>query len=267
MILSIAVRGHGHKKSPTSGAYVGADLHSLVADPAGPGRLFVGGHNGVAVSNDSGHSWRPVSSLDSADAMGWAFMGGTTWQGGHPGLHRSTDTRTFAQANDGLPVTDIHALGGSGSTLYAASPAAGVLASTDGGKRWELRTDQAGQSFMGQILVDPADVTHLVAPDMSAGAVESRDGGRSWRRLGGVDGAMWVTWVGGDSRRLIASGVSTAAQSTDGGANWRPLGVPEAGAIVEASPTDAAEMWAAAHNGTSAKVWVSHDGGVHWSAA
>src|SRR5207249_4212225 len=107
--------------------------------------------------------------------------------GGHPGLHRSSDGLRFIAANSGLPVTDIHALGGTQQVLYAASPAAGVLASNDDGGHWEVRSSRAGQSFMGRILVDPASADHLVASDMSTGAVESSDGGRTWRRLGGVN--------------------------------------------------------------------------------
>src|SRR5439155_19356509 len=124
--------------------------------------------------------------------------------------------------------------------LYAASPAVGVFASEDGGASWRVRSPDAGQSFFGRMLVDPADPAHLVAADARAGAVESLDGGRSWRRLGGVTAATWVTWAGGDPARLIASGPAGASQSTDGGRTWARLSLPAGAQIVEASPAEPA---------------------------
>ena len=53
--------------------FVGGDLHSLAMAPATTSRLYVGGHEGVAVSADGGQTWRQVESLGGADAMGWAF--------------------------------------------------------------------------------------------------------------------------------------------------------------------------------------------------
>jgi hypothetical protein len=243
----------------------GADLHSLVVDPENPSRVFVGGHTAVSVSTDGGATWRQVESLAGADAMGWAFYGQTVMVGGHPGLHVSTDGgRTFESHNDGLPSTDVHALGAGAGVIYGASPAAGVFASTDGGTTWEMRTTDAGQSFMGRILVDPADAEHLVAPDMQYGAVESVDGGRTWKQLGGVQGAMWVSWGPDDVVHLVVSAPGTAAVSRDGGTTWGTITVPDGASIVEMSPADPETMFAAAHDGSTVTISVSHDGGASW---
>lgn len=256
---------HGGSRPATAGEpFVGGDLHSLVADPTTPGRLFVGGHEGVAVSTDNAHTFTPVHTLDAADAMGWAFTDAGIWQGGHPGLHRATNGLSFAGHNRGLPASDVHALGGAKTVLYAASPNLGVFASSDGGDTWETRTTKAGQSFMGRILVDPADTDHLVAPTMDAGAAESNDGGRSWDRLGGPRSVMWVSWLGGDTRRLVASGGGQAAASTDGGKTWSSLALPDGASIVEGATTDPEVLFAAGLDGTHARVWVSMDGGRTW---
>ncbi|MGH2811929.1 MAG: WD40/YVTN/BNR-like repeat-containing protein, partial [Actinomycetota bacterium] len=186
----VATRQGRPDQSSPSVPVVGPDLHSLVVDPAAPVRLWIGSHQGASVSTDGGRTWRVEPSLDGADAMGWAFVGDTILVGGHPGISVSTDGgQSFEQRNEGLPATDVHALGAGESVIYAASPAAGVFASTDGGSTWEMRTAEVGQAFMGRILVDPADEDHLLAPDMQAGAAESTDGGRSWTALGGVQGA------------------------------------------------------------------------------
>jgi photosystem II stability/assembly factor-like uncharacterized protein len=246
-------------------AVVGGDLHSLVADPTRSDRLYVGGHEAVSVSEDGGRTWSRIESLDDADAMGWAFLDGAVVVGGHPGLSVSTDgARTFVRSNEGLPATDIHSVGGSGEVLYAASPAAGVLRSSDGGRSWEIISLEAGRSFMGPILVDPVDDQHLVASDMSAGVVESHDGGRTWRSLGGIQGTMWVSWDRRDVRHIVASGMSGAVQTRDGGATWVPLDVPAGVMLVEVSAEDPGRLFAAAHDGSAAELWVSDDGGGTW---
>lgn len=246
--------------------FVGGDLHSLVMAPAPTSRLYVGGHEGVAASVDGGRTWRQVESLEGADAMGWAFTDEAVLVGGHPGLFVSEDGgRTFRQDNDALPATDIHALGSGAGVIYAASPQLGVFASTDGGASWEVRTDQVGQGFMGSILVDPRDPDHLIAPDMQAGAVESSDGGGSWGVLGGVPGAMWVSWDPADTDRILVSGLGQAAQTQDGGRTWAQVPVPEGASVVEIDPDDPDTLYAAVHEAADAVVWTSRDGGSTWS--
>jgi photosystem II stability/assembly factor-like uncharacterized protein len=266
--LAIAVLRPGSDAGPSSPGrpYVGGDLHSLAIAPTAPERLYVGGHDGVAVSTDGGRTWRQVESLTGADAMGWAFAEERVMVGGHPGLFVSVDGgRTFEQDNEGLLATDIHALGSGPGVIYAASPQLGVFASPDGGASWEVRSDQVGQGFMGTILVDPEDPEHLVAPDMEAGAVESRDGGRSWSVLGGAAGAMWVSWDPGDTDRIVVSGMGRAALTRDGGRNWEPLPVPAGASVVEVSPIDPNTLYAGVLEGTEAVVWVSRDGGRTWN--
>jgi photosystem II stability/assembly factor-like uncharacterized protein len=255
--------------APTSGSapFVGGDLHSFVAVPGADPVLFAGGHEAVSVSTDDGRTWSAVESLQDADAMGWAFLDGSIWVGGHPGLEISTDGgQSFQPRNDGLPATDIHALGGSDSVLYAASPAAGFLASTDEGATWEIRNPGVGQSFMGAILVDPSDPDRVVAPDMSAGAVETTDGGRTWRVLGGVAGAMWISWDPADTERIIVSATGVATLTEDGGATWSSLEVPTDVSIVQIEPDDPNTWYAAAwsQDGT-VDVSTSTDGGETWT--
>lgn len=256
----------GEEPAAPGRPFVGGDLHSLVVDPETPTRLFVGGHHGVASSTNEGKTWRQVDTLEGADAMGWAFFGQRVLVGGHPGLFVSEDGgRSFEKRNDGLPATDIHALGAGEGVIYAASPQLGVFASLDGGRTWEVRTQEVGHSFMGGILVDPEDPDHVVAPDMSAGAVESTDGGRTWRALGGAPGAMWVSWDPDDTRHIVASAIDQAAVSTDGGATWQPLDVPDGASLVEMSPDNPGTLYAGVHEGDAAVVWVSRDGGRTWT--
>jgi photosystem II stability/assembly factor-like uncharacterized protein len=264
VLVMVALRD-GDREVGDGRPVVGGDLHSLVVEPS-TGRLYVGGHGGVAASDDGGTTWRQIDSLDGADAMGWAFTEQAAFVGGHPGIFVSTDEgASFRQRNDGLPATDIHGLGSDGKVLYAASPQVGILASRDGGTTWEVVTDRAGHSFMGRILVDPEDPEHLVAPDMQAGAVQSTDGGRTWSSLGGVAGAMWVTWDPEDTQHLVISGMSEAAETTNGGRKWSPIIVPASTSIVEMAPADPGVLYAAALDGVEAAVSMSGDGGATWT--
>jgi len=109
---------------PTLGAAsdsrVGGDLHTVTVVGSA---LYVGGHDAVIVSGDGGRQWRAVPSLAGADAMGWALTGDTVFVGGHPGLYRSADKgATFTKVTGSAEVPDVHALGGTGRTLYLASP-------------------------------------------------------------------------------------------------------------------------------------------------
>lgn len=244
---------------------VGADLHSLVVDPDDPETLYIGSHQGVSISNDSGKTWEIVESLNGADAMGWAFTEEAILVGGHPGLSVSTDDgATFEQRNDGLPSTDVHALGAGREVIYAGLAGVGTFASTDGGKTWEERSNEVGGAFMGRIVVDPSDDEHLIGPDMQGGAMESRDGGRTWDSLG-VRGAMWVSWDEKDTDHIIVTAQGTAAESTDGGATWEALEIPQAASIVEFSPHDSELLFAAVLEAPEASVYVSKNGGDTWT--
>ena len=245
-----------------SGGVTGGDFHSLVADPTTPRRLFVGGHQAVSVSTDGGGTWARVEALDGADAMGWAFANDSVYVSGHPGLNRSTDgAATFRTINDGLPDTDAHAFGASETTMYAAGPGLGVVASVDGGKTWSARTGEAGQSFFGRILIGSDDDQQLIAADARAGAVSSADGGRTWRGLGGPQAAVWVS-RSGDTLYVSGQGVS---KSSDGGATWTQIDLPDGATLVEADPTHAEVLYAGVHRGQEVELWVSKDGGSRWT--
>lgn len=242
--------------------FVGGDLHTVasVGDA-----LYVGGHDAVAVSRDGGRRWEEVPSLAGADAMGWAATPDAVLVGGHPGMFRSTDGgSTFAPVNGAAAVPDVHALGGTGSSLYLASPQRGLLASTDGGQTWEVRSEQQGRSFMGTILVDPKSPNRLIGADMAAGLTASADGGRTWRPLGGPQAAMAVAWNPTDTGDIIAVGMNGGARSTDGGATWQELPLP-AGTGALSYDTSGQVLYAAALTSQRAVVFRSTDNGAIWA--
>ncbi len=268
-ILTLALRAGQADRPAPGGAVenpvVGADLHSLVVDPEDPDKLYIGSHSGVSVSTDGGKTWEVVESLNGADAMGWAFTDELILVGGHPGISASTDGGTsFEQRNEGLPSTDVHALGAGDEIIYAGLAGVGTFASTDGGVTWEARSEEVGGGFMGRIHVDPAADDHILAPDMQAGAVESTDGGRTWKALGGVQGAMWVSWDPNDTHHIVVTTQGSAAESTDGGKSWEAFEIPEGASIVEFSSHDPEILYAAVLEDPNARVFISRDGGGQW---
>lgn len=247
--------------SARAAPFVGGDLHTVasVGDA-----LYVGGHDAVAVSRDGGRRWKEVPSLSGADAMGWAVTPDAVLVGGHPGMFRSTDGgTTFARVSGPAAAPDVHALGGTGSSLYLASPQLGLMASTDGGQTWQVRSAQEGRSFMGTILVDPKDPNRLIGVDMAAGLTASADGGRTWKPLGGPQAAMAAAWSPANTDDIIAVGMNGGARSTDGGATWQELRLP-AGTSAVSYDTNGQTLYAAALNGQRAVVYRSTDNGAAW---
>jgi len=263
IVVLLATRGDdAGGEAPASAPTVGGDLHTVTSIESA---LFVGGHDAVAVSHDDGQSWQQVDSLDGADAMGWAVTPDAVLVGGHPGLFRSTDDgATFSQVSD-VSFTDVHALGGTGTTVYLASPEAGLLASVDGGESWEVRNAEAGRSFMGTLLVDPRDPQRLIAPDMSGALAVSTDGGSSWESLGGPQGAMAADWNPTNPDQIVAVGMDGAARTTDGGATWQDFDVPN-GTSAIAYTDEGKALFAAVLQGEQAFTYRSIDDGVTWTA-
>ena len=261
-ITILVTRGEESSAPVARAPRVGGDLHAITAIGDA---LYVSGHEAAAVSHDGGRQWRQITSLDGADAMGWAVTGDAVLAGGHPGLYRSTDNgTTFAKLTGAATVPDAHALGGSGDTVYLGSPQAGLMASTDGGQSWQPRNAQAGRSFMGTILVDPANRDRLIAPDMSQGLVSSTDGGRAWKPLGGPTAAMAVTWNPGDTRQIIAVGSTGSARSSDGGTTWQKVQMP-AGVSAVTYDSAGSTVYAAALDGDRAALYRSTDAGTTWN--
>jgi photosystem II stability/assembly factor-like uncharacterized protein len=248
--------------SQASRPTVGGDLHTL--NFAGDG-LYVGGHAAAAVSRDNGRTWTQITSLEGADAMGWATPQNTVLVGGHTGLYRSTDNgATFRPATGAAAVSDVHALGGSGKDLYLASPRAGLLVSSDAGASWRLRNSEVGRAFMGTLLVDPTDSDRVLATDMSAGLTISTNGGLSWKSLGAPLGAMSSAWNPSDRKHIVAVTMSGGLRSLDAGTTWQSLNLPPGSSVITYSP-DGGALFAGVLNAPQAIIYRSTDDGATWN--
>lgn len=248
----------------TAGAnYVGGDLHSVFAQP--DGHVYIGGHDAVTATRDNGRSWAPIRALAKADAMAWAAYADALFVAGHPGARRSTDNGETFQAVSGLRSRDIHAFGAGPGVLVAAGPGVGIIASNDEGQTWQIRSKNEGRTFVGRIIVDPANPSVLLAADAQTGPTRSRDGGRTWTTLR-RRASLWVSSPDGGTTIYSSSDGGEVSRSTDGGSTWQPIAVPAGAEIVEAAATgDGHHLYAAGRNNLNARLWVSFDGGSTWS--
>ena len=125
----------------------------------------------------------------------------------------------------------------------------GLYKSVDGGKHWSF-IGLANTRQIGRILVDPRDpdlvyvaaLGHAYGANAERGVFRSRDGGKSWSRVLFRDdntGAIDLAFKPGDPRTLYA-------------ALWQTRRPP----------------WSVypPSNGPGSGLFVSHDGGDHWSA-
>ena len=239
--------GSGDVATTDSGPLVGSDLHAVAGSA---GRLFVAGHGGAGYRDPSG-GWRQIESLANKDVMGWAAADGRLLAGGHEGLYASTDDGATFDQVAGLPVSDVHGLGGAGEVIYLSAPEGGVFVSADGGETFEERAPQRGD-IMGTIWVDPSDSGVAIASSMRDGAVKTTDGGRTWTALGSGTGSMSVA-VGEGGVDLFVIGTGDAQVSTDGGTDWASAAIP--GGTSAAFYTAEGKLVVAALDGDRADVY------------
>lgn len=249
---------------------MGADLHSLVVNPADPSQVFVGGHESAAVSRDGGRHFGQIAALQNADAMSWSIApnGRTQVVSGHGGLRTSNDGGAqWTDETGSLPASDVHAVGldpTSPMHLVAYVVGQGVFSSPDFGRSWTM-AGGGSLSLMGPILVSPGG-KQLIAADMMAGIVESDDGGARWSTISPGVQASWLTRDPNDAQHLLMAG-SGLAESTDGGRTWRALPAAPTGAAAVGIAGGAAPTWyAATLDGDHAVVFASADRGQRWEA-
>ncbi len=263
----------GQRTSTTDQPYVGGHLHSMAVDPTNAEKVMVGGHDGAAMSNDGGKTWRQINDLEGTDPMGWVVSPdepAKMYAGGHPGFYRSEDGgKTWSQDNSGLSGTDVHALGmdpQNPNHLYAYIVGHGVYRSPNAGVSWEPVNSEIGT--MGPILVDPRDsyTLYLALKDMF---LKSDDAGKSWEQVGTIPGDV-ATWVAQDRKVpdtfYAASG--GVYKSTDGGESWQQVGdgLPERVSVVEVAQSNPRVVYAGVLEGDTATVYRSDDGGESWEA-
>ena len=243
-------------------------VHGLGVNPK-DSALFIATHTGLFRAAEGERKARRVAGRFQ-DTMGFTVVGPDRFLGsGHPdgrerlppflGLIESRDAGENWKPLSLQGKRDFHVLEARGERVYGygsdfETRQAGLLVSTDGGRRWEERDSPEA---LLSLAIDPHDGERVVASG-ERGLYLSTDAGRRWRPLDG-DPAL-LAWAA--PRRLYAAGLDgRVARSEDAGRTWQRVG--DAGgepAAFESAGAD--ELYLALHDGT---VKHSGDGGASWS--
>lgn len=153
----------------------GLVLHTIVTDPASPGKLWVAiSAAGVFASEDGGATWERRNRLSNAPAC----------QHDHPAAPRDGDTGHCVH-------NMMRAPGATGDLLYQQNHH-GVFRSRDGGRTWDDITTGLPSTFGFPIRVHPrdpgtiwtlplnGDTAGRYPPDAAAAVWRSRDSGETW---------------------------------------------------------------------------------------
>ncbi|VVT19389.1 sialidase family protein [Hoeflea sp. EC-HK425] len=172
----------GLSNHPSAGSWnpgaAGLVLHTIVADPADPKKLWIGiSAAGVFATEDGGNAWERRNRLSNSDNCG---------HHDHPAAPRDGEI--------GHCVHNMMRAPGAGDLLYQQNHH-GVWRSVDGGRNWDDITEGLPSTFGFPIRVHPRDPDTIwtlpldgdsqgrYPPDAAAAVWRSRDGGASWQDL------------------------------------------------------------------------------------
>ena len=241
------------------------DVYSLAcARLSGGPRIFAGTEPAhLFCSDDLGHHWRELPSLRSGDTSAWRF----------PAPPHIAHTKHIAVHPDDP------------QTIFVGIEQGGLLKSTDAGATFEVITGM--DEDVHRTLINPLHPEQMYVTT-GIGMYVSGDGGHKWEQwtdarheIGGYPDLL-VHHPRTPSLRFVASAQkgpgawfrdhyagSRISRSTDGGRTWLPVPHGFPARLRTAFEAMCLEDWGASFSlfGATAtgEVWVSDDGGEHWT--
>jgi photosystem II stability/assembly factor-like uncharacterized protein len=255
----------------------GGDVRSLTADPAIPGRVYLGAAGGQLYRSDNGgDSWqRPSPGFPRRDQNlddlvvspnGDLLVGFWDVHRRGGGVALSSDQgRTFAISLDGESVRAL-TLAPSDPNEVVAGALSGVFASSDGGRHWR-RITPVGHAELRQVesvAVDPRDPRTIYVGTWHL-PWKTTNGGETWAPVhrGMIDDSdvFTMTLDARDSQRIYATACSGIYSSRDGAGTWaRVRGIPSSSRRSRAFAQDPSRS-STFYAGTTEGLWISDDDG------
>ena len=257
----------------------GEYIANLLVDPEEGSWMYVSTLKGVYRSEDSGHTWQPVSALGNRAYAFALASDGTLYVGMKGCVARSEDGgRTWAFGGEGLPpkseVTDILIVDCAHRRecrkaevpyiLYIATRD-GVYRSTDRGQTW-----QRHRAGLGNVEVEALswDGKGGILAATKLGLYRQPSGAKQWEPMAPAFRYKHIYALSCDAtcRTIYAGMESGLLRSTDGGLTWEevpsklnPLGMP--GVLADPLAPDHLFIRLAFE-----RIYESHDGGRTWEA-
>ncbi len=158
-------------------------------------------------------------------------------------------------------------------TLAAAwSLAAGAAAPLHAGANFWTSLGPNGGAVTA-VLPDPFDASVVYAGTTGGGVFKSADGGATWQQASRGLSELAITGLAADPQRagaLYATSYDHLAVSRDAAATWNTIPLPAIKGIPQGNLLSVAvdpALQDTLYLGTSFTVWVSPDGGSHWTAS
>ena len=254
----------------------GRRIESLAMSPSDSGVLSAGTSQGVFLSADGGESWQRISqendpemhditalAFDPADSkiiyagtphLPWKTVdGGASWRSIHDGLIDDSDIFSI-HVNPNRP------------ELVFASACSGIYRSDNAGDSWRKLIGIPGTHRRTHILAQDPRAPETIYAGTTLGLFKSADEGRTWRHLT-FEQVNGMVFDPDDPRTLyLATEHAGVLKSTDAGETVHPVNIGFANHNLTQITGDGERLYASsAYEGLYGGVFVSNDGGLHWT--